>query len=164
MNAFPPSRRAGFSLVEVLVVLVIIGLMTGVAYLTLRPAPDPARVAAEQMQLDLSRAETLAVTSGEIIGVRLRRDGYDFLRYRDDEWFVFTGQRVLPVRQFGEGVHLDIRFTAQRSDEAGEFIAPDYWFDPTGANDLARFDLRSTDAHWRIVTGTREGVRLEEAG
>ncbi|WP_421792877.1 pilus assembly FimT family protein [Hyphobacterium sp.] len=163
MISSPASRRAGFSLVEILVVLAIIALMTGVVYLTLRPAPDPARAAAEQMQLDLARAETLAVTSGEIIGVRVRRDGYEFLNFRNDAWGRMADQRALPERRFADGVSLQAAGSDRRTDEDGELIVPDYWFDPTGANDLARFYIRSNDAHWRILTGTRDGVRLEEA-
>lgn len=150
------ASNRGYSLVEILVVLTLIGLMTGVAFLTLRPNSDPARSAAEQLLLDLSQAETLAVTRGEFIGIRVRPDGYDFLAYTGGDWVELTGRRNLSGRALAEGVTL--RLPGQAT--AGGVDLPNYWFDPTGANDRARLEIRTDEAFWQIDIGRRDGLRL----
>ncbi|WP_421785483.1 pilus assembly FimT family protein [Hyphobacterium sp.] len=150
------ASNRGYSLVEIMVVLTLIGLMTGVAFLTLRPDSDPARSAAEQLLLDLSQAETLAVTRGEFIGIRVRSDGYDFLAYTRGAWVPLTGRRNLSGRALAEGISLRVQGQAI----AGGTDLPDYWFDPTGANDRARLEIRTDETFWQIDIGQRDGLRL----
>lgn len=151
--------RTGFSLVEVLVVLAIVGLMTGAAYLTLRPASDPARAAAGQMQLDLARAETLAVTRGSFIGLRTHARGYDFLIYQGGTWEALDRRSALTPRLLPESVTLRASVSPVTGRDY-QTRAPDYWFDPTGANEAARFILQSGAARWQVSTGGRDGTRL----
>ncbi len=151
--------RAGFSLVEVLVVLAIVGLMTGAAYLTMRPGSDPARAMAEQMQVDLMRAETMAVTRGAFIGLRTSPEGYDFLIYQAGEWTPVDRRSSLrPRRLPGSVVLVSAQVPVAASDAAT--AVPSYWFDPTGANDIAMFALESGEARWRISIGGRDGIQL----
>lgn len=159
MTTGTDTGRAGFSLVEVLVVLAIVGLMTGAAYLTMRPASDPVREAAEQMQLDLARAETLAVTRGSFIGLRTHARGYDFLIYENGTWVAMERRSALTARILPQSVTLLASF-GPRSDRDGQASVPDYWFDPTGANDAARFTLQSGEARWQVSAGGRSGTRI----
>ena len=153
------TGRAGLSLVEVLVALAITGLMTGAVYLTMRPAHDPARVAAEQMQLDLARAETLAVTRGRFIGLRTHARGYDFLIYEAGTWVPMERRSALAARVLPDSVTLLASFPPV-SDREGQAVVPDYWFDPTGANDAARFTLQSGESRWQVSAGGRDGTLL----
>lgn len=153
------TGRAGFSLVEILVVLAIVGLMTGAAYLTMRPASDPARAMAEQMQLDLMRAETMAVTRGAFIGLRTSPEGYDFLIYEAGEWRSVDRRSSLAARRLPELVVLVSARMPMSSSPAASPV-PDYWFDPTGANDAAAFELETGEARWRISIGGPDGIRL----
>lgn len=153
------TGRAGFSLVEILVVLAIVGLMTGVAYLTMRTGNDSARAVAEQMQLDLMRAETMAVTRGAFIGLRTSPEGYDFLIYQAGEWTPVDRRSSLAARRLPDSVVLvSARMSAISPDAAAP--VPDYWFDPTGANDAAAFALETGEARWRISIGGPDGIQL----
>lgn len=158
MIAAADPDRAGYSLVEVMVVLAIIGLMTGAAYLTLRPDPDPVRAAAEQLQLDLAAAETLAITRGEFIGLRVSPDGYDFLIFSENSWTTLQGRRGLTGRRLADGISLDLSGSGTLA--AANAALPDYWFDPTGANDTAMISIRDGDAVWQIRLGSRDGIAL----
>lgn len=157
MSSGTDKGRTGFSLVEVLVVLAIVGLMTGAAYLTMRPASDPARTAAGQMQLDLARAETLAVTRGSFIGLRTHARGYDFLIYEGGTWVALDRRSALTPRLLPEAVTLRASVSPVTNDQ---IMVPDYWFDPTGANEAARFILQSGAARWQVSTGGRDGTRI----
>lgn len=153
--------RAGYSLVEVMVVLAIIGLMTSAAYLALRPDSDPIRATAEQLQLDLARAETLAITRGEFIGLRVSSGGYEFLSWTNGSWVTLTSRRGLSGRRVGDGVSLDLSGAgALTGEDAG---LPQYWFDPTGANDTALLVVHGGEAEWQIRLGDRDGVILQGA-
>jgi len=153
------TGRAGFSLVEILVVLAIVGLMTGAAYLTMRPASNPARVMAEQMQLDLMRAETMAVARGTFIGLRTSPEGYDFLIYQAGEWVPVERRSALAARRLPDSVVLVSSLMPADSSRPATPV-PDYWFDPTGANEAAAFALETGEARWRISIGGPDGIQL----
>lgn len=158
MIHYPTPGREGYSLVEILVVMMIVGLMTGAAFLTLRPDGDPVRTAADQLHLDLAQAETLAVTSGDFIGLSVQSDRYDFLVYRQGEWIPLAGRRGLSGRTLEGG--LRIRFAGQPVLTPADTSFPHYWFDPTGANEHALFEVRGDESVWHVEVGSREGIRL----
>jgi general secretion pathway protein H len=62
--------------------------------------------------------------------------------------------RVLP-----DSVTLLASF-APVSDREGQAVVPDYWFDPTGANDAARFTLQSGESRWQVSAGGLGGTRM----
>lgn len=155
--------RAGYSLIEILVVLAIIGLISGAAVLTARPAADPVRRSAETMLTDIARAETLAVTRGQFIGLQARTSGYDFLVYQDGIWTRMPTRSGLEGRAFPETVRLVSAAPNRNLSSSGELV-PDYWFDPTGANDVAVFDLRSDAQSWSVEVGMLGGPRLVSRG
>ncbi len=140
--------------------LAIIALMTGAAYLTLRPDTDPAQRAAAQLQLDLARAETLAVTRGEIIGLDLSADGYQFLLYADGGWHALPRRAALEDRQLPDGVTLSSGLVRSLVVDPEAPALPDYWFDPTGANEALSIRIESRTGRWRVETGGVDGIRL----
>jgi general secretion pathway protein H len=81
-------QHAGFTLLELMVVLVIIGIVFGAAMLSMR-GDDVATL----MQQESQRMETLinlasdeAVIRGEELALRVDQDGYEFMVLADTGW------------------------------------------------------------------------------
>lgn len=102
----PSSPDAGFTLLELMVVIFIIGLMASVVVISL-PDPRPSLSdEAERTSRIMQMASREAIASGEPVGWRAGQAGHEFRRYRFGKWEPFdTGP--LAQRQhlaFGEGV------------------------------------------------------------
>ena len=137
-------REAGFTLVELMVVITIIGVAAAAVVLTLpdargRPADD-----AEAFAARLVAARDLAIVSGHDIGVRIDAGGYGFDR-RDEGWLP-AAEKALQQRQWSEGVQ------ALAEVEGGDRLV----FDTTGL---------ATPAHIVLERdGVRAGVAVDAAG
>ena len=84
--ARPDAERAGFTLVELLVVLVVVGLMTGVVVLIMPDKISGAEADARRFAARLVLAAEESVISGDTIGVMITRDGYAFRRLYRGQW------------------------------------------------------------------------------
>ncbi|NCY24782.1 MAG: type II secretion system protein GspH, partial [Alphaproteobacteria bacterium] len=87
------GTKAGFTLLEMLVVLVLIGVLTGVAVLSLPGDPQrQARQEAERLQQAMQMAADTAVFEGNELGAYFTQQGYGFLRYdyRARQWRAFS--------------------------------------------------------------------------
>lgn len=98
-----PERSAGFTLVELMVVLVIMGLMASVALLAVgRPQPSLAKVA-EQFGARLVRAQEEAILTNRPVGVAVTATGYAFRTRTAQGWAPLQDGPFKPVA-WGEGV------------------------------------------------------------
>lgn len=108
-----PSRgQPGFTLIEILVVLVIIGVVLTFATLSVNPTGPGDRLdAAAHRLFGLSQAAAdEAILSGRTIGLLLTDDGYRFMRLTDSGWQTITApDNALRPRTLGPGLHLDTR-------------------------------------------------------
>lgn len=84
----PPSRQAlqtGFTLIEVLLVVLLIGVVSGLVLLAASPS-DPSRMVvgeADRLEEALSLAQDTAVSDNEQYGLVRTEEGYAFLIYDD---------------------------------------------------------------------------------
>lgn len=95
------SRRAGgFTLIEVMVVLVIIGIASAAVSLSVPPDPAAAlRQDARELALRLAAAQQEVRLDGRVIAWAPRRDGYEFSR---GTWTARPGSVVPAVTTAGE--------------------------------------------------------------
>lgn len=84
-GADAPHRERGFTLVELMVVLVVLGLMTSVVVMAVPRGPSLA-AEAETFAARLSRAQEEAVLTNRAIGVRVDGQGYAFRRRNGGVW------------------------------------------------------------------------------
>jgi general secretion pathway protein H len=92
MNTF--CRHTGFSLIEVMIVLVIIGIATAAISVSVAPDPaEPLRLDARELAQRLSAAQHEVRVDGRVIAWEARGDGYQFVR---GTWAVVPGS-VVPV-------------------------------------------------------------------
>lgn len=112
------SRR-GFTLVELLVVLFVIGVTLGFATLTVRgdSATDRLQREAERLDTLMDIASEDAVLFGVEIGLDLTPEGYRFLRLKADGWRrLERGDTPLRPRELPDDIGL--RLLEQESDDA----------------------------------------------
>lgn len=104
-------RATGFTLLEILVVMFIVGIIVGFAVLSAdgRAGEDRLQHEAERLKALLDIAAEDAIVYGVEIGLDLTPDGYRFLRLADQGWQVFDrSDHPLRPRQLDPGMQLDL--------------------------------------------------------
>lgn len=118
-----PRPARGFTLLEILVVVFIIGVIATLAVLSVdnRAADDRLEREAQRLDALLGMAGEDAVLFGVELGLQVTRDGYRFLRLDADGWIPVTaGDSPLRPRTLDEGVTLHlIRESGERPRPAG---------------------------------------------
>lgn len=105
---------AGFTVIEILVVVLIVGIMAGVATLAVGPVGADRRLelAAERLNGRLRLACEEAVLTGRPLGLGLRPDGYAVWAYArgdsDVNWQPYTVSDVFGDQAWPDGVRVEL--------------------------------------------------------
>src|SRR5690606_7200650 len=119
------EQRMGFTLVELMVVIAIIGVAAGAVVLSM-PDPRPTlAVEAERLAARLTLAREEAVMTNRPVALRADAAGYGFESFDGAVWTPLTG--VLAPKAWGEGAAVGAPARAV--------------FDPTGGADAASVRL-----------------------
>lgn len=143
------ARRGGFTLVELMVVLVIVGLAAGAVILT---APDPrpsVAVEAERFAARLARAREEAILTNRPVAVLADAAGYGFAVFGPEGW---TPLDEGPFRRqdWSEGG------LAQVTPVGARFV-----FDPVGSADVAALILDRGGARRRVSVDAAGEVTID---
>ena len=110
MRAVARPRAAGFTLLEVLVVVTIIGILISMAVVSINVLGGDHEMdqEAERLVAVLGEARDDAMLHGRDLGLRVDARGYDWLKYdsRTDRWVPIDDDIVLRARALPEGVQL----------------------------------------------------------
>ena len=102
-------RDRGFTLIEVLVVLVLIGIITALAVARIGMQDDRAEQAAKQLAGVLEIASRRAVIEARELGLVFDSKGYRFVVLGDDGWqSEELSDRSLSARTLDDSLSLDI--------------------------------------------------------
>ncbi len=107
-------KQVGFTLIEILVVLVIIGIISTFAVLATGDfgASKRIEVAADTFANLVRLAEEEAILEPAVLGIGLTANGYQFYRYQlqvqmhKGQWEAITQLRILRARQLPSGSQL----------------------------------------------------------
>lgn len=122
----PQLKRNGFTLVELLIVLVILGLMSSVVVMAM---PDPrgsVTADAERFAARAKAAQDKAVIDARAVSIRVGPDGYGFETREQGEWRPLAAPPFVDAR-WGEGT---------QAAGGGRIV-----FDPTGIAEPAAVTL-----------------------
>ena len=162
-------RASGFTLLEVLVVIVIIGIITSMAVLSVHVlgGDHEMQQEAERLQAILTQVREDAMLQSRDIGLRLAPTGFDFLEYdsKNERWREIPDDTMLRPRTLPEGLHLALRL----EDRAVQLKPPQPATEQNplqpqvvlqASGDLAPFDIifsRDGTTEQRRVNGTVDG-------
>jgi general secretion pathway protein H len=168
----PSGRRAsGFTLLEVLVVVVIIGIITSMAVISVNVLGGDHEMDQEAARLSavLGQVREDAMMQGQDVGFRVDASGYDFLRYdsRNDRWLPVTDDPLLRERSLPAGLvtslvleSREVQLKPRKQDGAPDApLSPQVVVQASG--DLVPFEIvfrREGTEEVRRVTGTVEGT------
>lgn len=145
------GSQVGFTLVELMVVLAIVGLLGAAVLLTAPASRDALLRDAETLGARLLRAQQEAVLGTRAVRVHADRRGYAFAVRRYDAWRPLDGGTFAPAT-WSEGVR------AQLAD-GGEAV--EFRFDPIGTAEPAELVLAHGARQARVVVDAGGQVRVD---
>lgn len=147
-------QQSGFTLVEVLTVLVIIGLMSSVVIMSL-PSPKPAAVeVSDRLIQELNRAAQAGLIGGDTVAFGASKEGYEIYRFVGETWVSEqTGHwdDLRRVELSVEGLEIEL----------GEQAVPLVIFEPSGVAIPFELALHDNDLSRTLIGDGSGRVRLE---
>lgn len=132
-------QRTGFTLLEIMVVLVIIGIVLTLAVVRLEPPADRVlQQEAERLALLFEAARDEAIARSEPLAWSHFRGRHQFWIRRDADWQPLSGVDVLVPRELPAGISFgSIKVNLQLQGEDGKLV-----FQPSGVNELFQLQLQ----------------------
>ena len=109
-NASSMTQQRGFTLLELLVVVVIVAILFTYTTLAIRgdSAEDIIKQEAQRMQRLVELASEESILRGEEYAIEFSLDGYRFLRFENNNWQPLSGDRILRERELPLDVELEL--------------------------------------------------------
>ncbi|PPC91308.1 MAG: type II secretion system protein GspH [Methylobacter sp.] len=167
------SRSRGFTLIEVLITLVLIGVVTGMAFLSMGNAGprDQQKLEAERLLRILELASQEAVAGGKVIGVEFFSKGYRFAELGKKDWQpelrddIFRPRTLTPPVQLALSLgKADVKISS--APVRGVPPKPQIFLTPDGDMALFRIQLAAANSAsvFTLANTAQDGLVLSSAG
>jgi general secretion pathway protein H len=162
----PQRRAAGFTLLEMLVVVAIVGIVITFAVLAIggdRRAEELERESRQFAEL-LRLGTEQALLRGEEWAVQLGPEEYRFLVYTDTGWAVQAGDEMFRTRSFADDTRLEVELEGREVVlETSEEIKPTLMLLSSGETSpfVAVFSAEATEQRYEVRTDARGRVEWE---
>jgi len=144
-----PTASNGFTLLEVLVVLVIIGVVIGFAVLSVDTGPAGLHRESTRLASLLELSAEQAVMNGQEYRVILHRHDYAFELRRDGKWQGSDDEMLRP-RQLPEGMALEVLLEEQpqplSDGGSGDAKTPPVALFILSSGEISPFEITLTDS------------------
>lgn len=164
MAVKPAHKEAGFTLVEILCVLAVLGLTAGLVVLNLPRAEDPFKTEVQTFATQLNIAMRDSAIDGRVRGVEVNEGGYALLEYSGD-WAQITStewQDVFKVQLSIEDQRIDFKDRAKvLAGQTDTIAAPLIYLDPTGGVTAFELEMEGRETSYRLTTNLRGRVSVE---
>lgn len=152
----PKRSNQGFTLIEILIVLVIIGITFGFALLAFGDFGESRRIlfSAEQLVNTLRLAQQQAILGSNTLGLRIDNNGYQvFQLYNNAQWKPISDKGVFKMTYFPQ----DTRIILKTSNSTPAGVPPVIIF---ASGDMTPFTLNfgsKQDNNLALLIGKRNG-------
>lgn len=126
------KSESGFSLVEMMVVVVIVGLMTSAVVLTLPASNSDLDQRAARTEKALAALSRRSVMTGQILGVIFLAEGFETVRLSDNGWVAENAILKPEVQSWPSVWLLELAVNNVDIDFSEPTTNPHIWFLPTG--------------------------------
>lgn len=147
------QRRArGFTLLEVLVVVLLMGIMLGIVQLSLKPGPArQARQEAQGLIQLLDHLRENAVLEGREFGVRIGSEGYQLMVFERPNWRAAAAAYRLP-----DGLFFRLELEGRPLTLGGSVDQPQLLL--LSSDEMTAFTLHYETAQQRWLSVSSDGL------
>jgi general secretion pathway protein H len=103
-----PRRAAGFTLIEVMVVVFIIGITASLAVLTMSGGEPPVETETRRLKTLLGLVREESILQGRNLGLRFDAQGYQFFVLGNDKWTALAQDPMLRHRELPDSLRLEL--------------------------------------------------------
>lgn len=140
------GQRQGFTLIEVMIVIVIVGVVLAVAVMSMNVVGDKRQVkaAAAQLKTVIQTAEQEATLLPAVLRLDFSPTGYKFYAYRDRKWQSLRDDNLSRSHAFGSEVLVKVKRNKQNKKKHSMIIFSD-------SGDVEPFTILLTDKKHNVL-------------
>lgn len=150
----------GFSLVEVMVVVAIIGLMAGVVVLSLPSEDRDQRQAMERTERAFIAVSRNSIMTGRVVGLVINRDGFATVSLTDDGWVEDNSILKAGARRWEPLDLVSLKVDGADQNLAATELEPQIWFLPTGEHPAYELSLEGEVRPVKLTASTSGAPRV----
>ena len=149
-----PQKHLAFTLIELIVVVAIIGVFVSATVFYYSPSPENhLKKQANRFQLVFQYAKDRALLRAEQLAIEFHSEGYQFLTYKDQQWYLIEDDQTLKAHQFDNNIQLDLELEKTQVVLAASHseYKPQVYILSNGENTAFSITLKELQSVWIIT-------------
>lgn len=137
-----PRRTGGFTLIEILLVILLIGVLASMVVYNFQGESRSQRLAKEtdKLQARIQLAAELAMLKNLELGLQLDEKSYRFMLFTDNKWLTIREPKALAAYQLPAGIHLNAQLEGLAWGEQNLLSSTDWQPEEDGLSEGNSFD------------------------